>query len=289
MMRGEETREGWVERLPGSSPVPAVATSDEPSPRAAASGRELVTIADISKAFGTREKGLVALQNINLSLVEGEFVTLVGPSGCGKSTLLKIVAGLLSATRGEVKLDGARIDGPRRDIGLMFQTATLFPWRTVKRNIMLPFDIARDRAVDREARVREVLELTGLEGFEEHYPRQLSGGMQQRVALCRLLVSDPNLMLLDEPFGALDEFTRERLNVELARISEIERKTTIFVTHNISEAVFLSDRVVVMGTRPGRVLDIVDIDLPRPRRSDVIGTHAYSDRLYEVRQILGLG
>lgn len=252
------------------------------------SARELVKIEGVSKAFGDRISGLIALQEVNLSLREREFVSLVGPSGCGKSTLLKIIAGLMNATRGRVSLGGEEISGPRRDIGLMFQTATLFPWRTVKRNIMLPFDIAKVKT-DREARVQEVLELVGLENFRDHYPRQLSGGMQQRVALCRLLVSDPNLMLLDEPFGALDEFTRERLNVELARITEMERKTTVFVTHNISEAVFLSDRVVVMGTGPGRILDVVDIDLPRPRRADVISTHAYADRVADVRKILGLG
>lgn len=252
-------------------------------------GSSLVTIAGVSKAFGARESGLVALQGVDLKIREGEFVSLVGPSGCGKSTLLKIVAGLLPASRGEVRLDGHVVDAPRRDIGLMFQTATLFPWRTVKRNIMLPFDISRDKTTDRDARVAEVIQLTGLEGFEDHYPRQLSGGMQQRVALCRLLVSNPNLMLLDEPFGALDEFTRERLNVELARIAELEGKTSIFVTHNISEAVFLSDRVVVMGTRPGRVLDVVDIDLPRPRQAEAIATHEYSDRVRDVRRALGLG
>ncbi len=251
-------------------------------------GTPLVAIEGVSKAFGARETGLVALQDVNLSITDGEFISLVGPSGCGKSTLLKIVSGLLPASRGQVTLGGERIVSPRRDIGMMFQTATLFPWRTVKRNIMLPFDIARDKRTDREARVAEVIQLTGLDGFENNYPRELSGGMQQRVALCRLLVSNPRLMLLDEPFGALDEFTRERLNVELARISELERKTTIFVTHNITEAVFLSDRVVVMGTRPGRVLDIVDIELPRPRRAGVIATHEYSDRVGDVRRALGL-
>ena len=251
-------------------------------------GPDLVAIEGVSKAFGTRQSGMIALSDVTVRVRKGEFVSLVGPSGCGKSTLLKIIAGLMQASRGEVFLDGRRIAGPRRDIGLMFQTATLFPWRTVKRNITLPFDIAKDKDTDRDAKVAEVLELVGLTGFENHYPRELSGGMQQRVALCRLLVSDPNLMLLDEPFGALDEFTREYLNVELARIIELEEKTTIFVTHNISEAVFLSDRVVVMGTRPGRVLDIVDINLPRPRHPDLLGSHEYADHVYVVRKTLGL-
>lgn len=247
-----------------------------------------MVLRDVSKVFGDRSRPFIALQAISFSVHEGEFVSLVGPSGCGKSTLLKIIAGLMPASRGEVILGDEPITDPRRDIGLMFQTATLFPWRTVVKNIMLPFDIARDRTTDRRARVDTVLELVGLKGFENHYPRELSGGMQQRVALCRLLVSDPSLMLLDEPFGALDEFTRERLNVELVRISEHENKTTVFVTHNIPESVFLSDRIVVMGSQPGRVLDVVDVDLPRPRTPDALRTQAYTNHIYTVRSILGL-
>lgn len=170
----------------------------------------------------------------------------------------------------------------------MLQTSTLFAWRNVVENICLPLDIRKDRSTNRDERVREVLELVGLLGFEKHYPRELSGGMQQRVALCRLLVSDPELMLLDEPFGALDEFTREYLNSELARISEHQHKTTLFVTHNIAEAVFLSDVVVVMGTRPGRVLELVRPNLPRPREPKLRGTREFNDVCVQIRSILGL-
>ena len=170
----------------------------------------------------------------------------------------------------------------------MFQTSTLFPWRNVTRNISLPFEIAGIDDIDIDQRIAEVIDLVRLNGFEEHYPRELSGGMQQRVALCRLLVSDPHLMLLDEPFGSVDEFTREYLNQELARITEHQHKTALFVTHNIREAVFLSDRVVVMGTHPGRVLDILEIDLPRPRLPESQRLPAYNETVLKVRDLMGL-
>jgi NitT/TauT family transport system ATP-binding protein len=249
----------------------------------------LLQLVGVERTFGPGRHPFVALKDISVDVAQGEFVSLVGPSGCGKSTLLKIVAGLMPATNGEVLIGDEAVVGPRRDVGLMFQTATLFPWRTVVRNITLPLDIMRDRTVDRNKRVREVIELVGLQGFENHYPRELSGGMQQRVALCRLLISDPALMLLDEPFGSLDEFTRERLNLELARISEYEHKTTVFVTHNIPEATFLSDRIVVMGTAPGRVLDVVDVTLPRPRRAGMLTSPEFSECVAAVRRVLGLG
>lgn len=242
----------------------------------------------VSMIFGAGGDELVALQDVTFDVAPGEFVSLVGPSGCGKSTLLKITSGLLEQTSGTVRFRGAVIAGPDKDIGLMLQTSTLFPWRNVVKNISLPLDIRKDKSPDREDRVRQVLELVGLVGFEKHYPRELSGGMQQRVALCRLLISEPQLMLLDEPFGALDEFTREHLNSELARISEHENKTTLFVTHNINEAVFLSDLVVVMRTRPGCVLELVRPGLPRPRESRLRGTREFNDVCVEVRSILGL-
>jgi NitT/TauT family transport system ATP-binding protein len=242
----------------------------------------------LSKVFGDVGDELLALADVDFEVPPGLFVSLVGPSGCGKSTLLKITAGLLRPTTGSADFRGQPITGPDETIGLMLQTPTLFPWRNVVQNICLPLDIRRDKTTDRATRVNEVLELVGLVGFEKRYPRELSGGMQQRAALCRLLISDPDLMLLDEPFGALDEFTREHLNAELARISEHEHKTTLFVTHNIPEAVFLSDVVVVMGTKPGRVLELVNVDLPRPREQKLRGTDEFNAVCVQIRSILGL-
>ena len=242
----------------------------------------------ITQVFDKRGDQLTALSDVSMTVGRGEFVSLVGPSGCGKSTLLKIVAGLLTPTRGSVYLEGERITEPRDEIGFMFQTSTLFPWRTVERNISLPLEITGAQGFDWEERIAEVIDLVELNGFEGHYPRELSGGMQQRVSLCRLLVSDPHLMLLDEPFGSLDEFTRERLNAELARITELQNKTTVFVTHNIPESVFLSDRVAVMGTTPGRIIDVVDVDLPRPRVPATRGRPEYNATVYQIREILDL-
>lgn len=248
-----------------------------------------VRVSGASRVFGKGDDLNVALENVDLAIEPGEFISIVGPSGCGKSTLLKMIAGLLACSEGAITVGGQKLEGPRGDIGMMFQTATLFPWRTVAENIKLPFQVHRDKSVDTEAKAAEVLELVGLSGLQDRYPRQLSGGMQQRVALCRLLVSDPGLMLMDEPFGALDEFTRERLNIELARITELEGKTTVFVTHNITEAIFLADRVVAMGTQPGRILDIIDVGLPRPREASMFTSPELVQKVQEVRTTLGLG
>ncbi len=250
--------------------------------------RQVLTLNSITQVFDKRGDKLTALSDVSMKVDRGEFVSLVGPSGCGKSTLLKIVGGLLAPTSGSVYLEGERITEPRAEIGLMFQTSTLFAWRNVLRNISLPLEITGSSEFDWEERIAEVIDLVQLNGFEHHYPRELSGGMQQRVALCRLLVSDPHLMLLDEPFGSLDEFTRERLNTELARITELQNKTTVFVTHNIPESVFLSDRVAVMGTTPGRILDMVQVDLPRPRVPATRGRPEYNATVNRIREILGL-
>lgn len=253
-----------------------------------ASPYQALKMEHITQVFDKRGDQLTALSEITMTVGRGEFVSLVGPSGCGKSTLLKIVAGLLPPTAGRVYLEGERITEPRAEIGFMFQTSTLFPWRNVIRNISLPLEITGADGFDWEERIAEVIDLVQLNGFEQHYPRELSGGMQQRVALCRLLVSDPHLMLLDEPFGSLDEFTRERLNTELARITELQNKTTVFVTHNIPESVFLSDRIAVMGTTPGRILDMVQVDLPRPRVPSTRGRPEYNATVNRIREILGL-
>lgn len=249
----------------------------------------VLALDQVSRVFANRGERLVALARISLDIRAGEFVSVVGPSGCGKSTLLKIIAGLMAPTSGRIRFEGELVTEPRDEIGLMFQTPTLFPWRTTVRNIALPLEIRKATGFDWDERVGDVIDLVDLKGFEDHYPRELSGGMQQRVALSRLLVSDPHLMLLDEPFGALDEFTREHLNTELARISEHALKTTVFVTHNIAEAVFLSDRVVAMGTRPGRVLDVVDVPLGRPRRSAMRRESSYNETIYRIRETLDLG
>lgn len=245
-------------------------------------------ISGVSKIFGTSTGPFTALEGIDLEAPPGLFIGLVGPSGCGKSTLLKLISGLERPTAGDIYLDGQPIDGPRTEIGLMFQTAELFPWRTVEANIALPLEIRRINKSQWSDPVDSALDLVRLQDFRRHYPHQLSGGMQQRVALCRLLVSDPSLMLLDEPFAALDEFTRERLNNELARITEHEHKTTVFVTHNIIEAAFLSDRVAVMGVNPGSILEEVEVPLPRPRLPETRSTGEFNAVVNQIRKILKL-
>lgn len=225
-----------------------------------------IEIRDVGKVYDTADGGeLVALRNVDLKIEPGEFVSFLGPSGCGKSTLLHIVAGLLTQTTGTVDVFGTPAAAGRQDSAIMLQTPVLFPWRSVINNIMLPVEVLN---LDRKrslARAHELLELTHLTDFADKNVWELSGGMRQRVSLARGLVSDPALLLMDEPFSALDEFTRERLNIETARLHESLGRTTLFVTHNISEAVFLSDRVVCMRPRPGEVVDIIDISLPRPR------------------------
>jgi len=209
-----------------------------------------------------------ALQDINLEVEQGEFISLIGPSGCGKSTLLRIIADLIQPTSGTVTVNGKPAPQARkdRDYGFVFQNATLYDWRTVIKNVQLPLEIMKYPKDKREQRAREMLRLVELGEFENKYPWQLSGGMQQRVSIARALAFQPGILLMDEPFGALDEMTRERMNNELLRIwSSIENMTVIFVTHSISEAVYLSSRVVVLSPRPGRIAEIIDINLPRPR------------------------
>lgn len=232
-----------------------------------------------------------ALDNIDLEVMSGEFVSLIGPSGCGKSTLLKMAAGLLPATQGEIRLEGTPVLGPRPDIGIMFQQATLLPWRTALENVLLPIEIRQGpKAARREAdRGRELLDLVGIGGFHKAYPNELSGGMAQRVAVCRMLITEPHVLLLDEPFGALDELTRDRMNEELQRICLERNATAMMVTHSIPEAVFLGDRVVVMSARPGRIAEIVDIDLPRPRTFETIASQRFVEISSHVRSQLDLG
>jgi NitT/TauT family transport system ATP-binding protein len=229
-----------------------------------------------------------ALEDVSLTVAPGEFVSFVGASGSGKSTLLKIVAGLLRPTAGTVAVDGKAVERPRPSVGIMFQQPELFPWRSALENTLLPIDVRRQRRSDHVDRAREILALVGLAGFEHAYPRELSGGMQQRVALSRTLMADPTLLLMDEPFGALDELTRERLDFELLRIWEQQRKTVLFVTHSVAEAVLLSDRVVVLASNPGRVVEILPIDLPRPRTVETMREARYLELTFRARGALGV-
>ena len=244
---------------------------------------EVSSVRDVQKEHSTHGGRVLALQDISFTVAEGELVALVGPSGCGKSTLLKMLAGLLPATRGEMRLRGTRIAGPRRDIGVVFQAPVLFPWRTVLDNALLPADVQGLGRGASRARALELLDLVGLRGFEDRYPAELSGGMQQRVAITRSLVHDPALLLMDEPFGALDAMTRESMNVELQRIWLELRKTILFVTHSISEAVFLADRVLVMTARPGCIRECVPVELPRPRALDVAATPGFGAVVGRIR------
>ena len=253
------------------------------------SRQAVVRLEGVTKQFG--KAGVVALEDVDLDIRPGEFVSLIGPSGCGKSTLLRVVGDLIQPTAGAVEVNGksahqARVD---RDYGIVFQDSVLFEWRTVARNIGLPLELAGWSRERRRERVQEMLELVELSGFEGHHPWQLSGGMQQRVSIARALSFEPALLLMDEPFGALDEMTRERLNLELLRIWAASGSTVIFVTHSISEAVFLSTRVVVMSPRPGRITGIVDVDLPQPRTSRTREEPRFAELIRDVRRTLRQG
>jgi NitT/TauT family transport system ATP-binding protein len=224
-----------------------------------------VSVNELSKHYSTRNGNICALKQISFSMRDGEFVAVVGPSGCGKSTLLKILAGLLPSSQGEACFRDIPITGPRHDIGVVFQAPVLFPWRTVLENVLLPVDVQRQPRDQYVKHATELLRLVGLEGFENRYPWELSGGMQQRVAITRALIHDPAMLLMDEPFGALDAMTREQMNLELQRIWLERKNTVLFITHSIPEAVFLADRVFVMAPRPGRIIDTLEVNLPRPR------------------------
>jgi NitT/TauT family transport system ATP-binding protein len=229
-------------------------------------------LTNVSQTFGGRAGDVAALRQVDLSVDQGEFVAVVGRSGCGKSTLLRLIAGLLRPTAGRILVDGTPVTGPRRDVALMFQRPALLPWRTVLDNVMLPAEVFGWPRRQLRQEAGELLNKVGLSGFEKRAPQELSGGMQQRVALCRALIQRPRLLLMDEPFSALDALTREELAVELQRIHMQLRTTVLFVTHAISEAVLLADRVVVLSARPGQVRKVVDVDIPRPR-SLGLGAH----------------
>lgn len=248
----------------------------------------LIDIRNLSKVFGSGQDKVVALNDIELCVYPQEFVSLIGPSGCGKSTLLRLIADLLEPTTGEIRVNGktpreARLN---RDYGIVFQAPVLYDWRTVTKNVQLPLEVMNYSRAERPRLAADMLSMVGLSDFAEHYPWQLSGGMQQRVSIARALSFNPGILLMDEPFGALDEMTRERMNMELLRIWKETKTTVLFVTHSIPEAVFLSDRVAVMTPRPAQIEKIVDIDVPRPRDAGTREDSRYFEYVNEVRSVL---
>ena len=244
---------------------------------------DAISVRELSKGYPSRDGFVHALQQISFTVKEGEFIAVVGPSGCGKSTLLKILAGLLTSTEGKACLRGTSISGPRRDIGMVFQSPVLLPWRRVLGNVLLPIDVQRIGSDLYRKTALDLLDLVGLGEFAHRYPWELSGGMQQRVAIARALIHDPAILLMDEPFGALDAMTREQMNLELQRIWMERKKTVVFVTHSIPEAVFLADRVLVMSPRPGRIVDVVTIDILRPRRLDATSSGEFCAAVSSIR------
>ncbi len=244
----------------------------------------IITVENACKTF-TGDRGEVqALDGFDMSVEEGQFVSIVGPSGCGKSTLLWAMAALWPLTAGRITVNGREVLEPRREIGMVFQTSNLLPWRNLLQNIRFPFEIMREDARHYRDRIDDLIEITALKGFEHHYPRELSGGMQQRASIVRALAYDPRVLLMDEPFGALDAFTRDEMNLMLLNIWEQSRKTIVFVTHQIPEAVYLSDRIYVMTPRPGRNSKIYDIDLPRPRPLSITAEPHFFEIVAEIKQ-----
>jgi len=257
---------------------------------AAASARAgLIEVSDIVKIYSTvAGDSVLALDHVNLSVRDGEFVCLVGPSGCGKTTLLRLLAGLDYADAGAATLAGKKLQGPSPEVGVVFQQPNLLPWFTVWQNVTVPLRVGgTKRTAERETDIRRLLDIAGLKGFENKYPYELSGGMQQRAAIVRALARDPKLLLMDEPFGALDALTRERMNAELQRIWIASGKTVVLITHSIDEAIFLGDRVVVMSPRPGRIIRELKVDIPRPRvAAQTFGSPRHIELAREIRTLL---
>ncbi|MCR9061944.1 MAG: ABC transporter ATP-binding protein, partial [Rhodobacteraceae bacterium] len=255
----------------------------------ASSEAPVYELTNVSKTYA--RNAVIALENVDLTLRHGSFTSVIGSSGCGKSTLLKIMAGLIPPTKGRVILQDKPVTGPRRDIGMMFQQATLFPWKTAVENIVLPIEIRDGKAAAKQAREKahDLLDIVGLKGFENVYPNELSGGMAQRASICRMLITEPAVLLLDEPFSALDELSRDMMNMELQRICREQDATAFLVTHSIQEAVILSDEIVVMKPRPGRIAEIVHVDLPRPRTLDMMTTPRFGEIVDHIRSMLDKG
>ncbi|WP_114578598.1 ABC transporter ATP-binding protein [Saliphagus sp. LR7] len=270
-------------------------TADSITSTPEATGESTITFDGVDKIYGTdaTEETVTALQGINLGIESGEFVSVVGPSGCGKTTLLHLAAGILEPTNGIVKIDGIDVQSSEHDrsnLGLVFQQPVALEWRTVRKNVLLPVQILSDNGALEESmdyyreRADELLSLVGLEGFEDAYPNELSGGMQQRVTITQALIYDPSVLLMDEPFGSLDAMTKAQLNLELLRIWEETKKTVLFITHDLNEAVFLSDRVVILSPRPGEIVDTIEIDLPRPRTEETRGSDRFVELSTKVHQ-----
>lgn len=264
-----------------SEPVTRATAVQTPGPVSA------LSVQNVSMVFNRGAAAVHALDQVSMEVRDGEFIAIVGPSGCGKSTLIKLVSGLRPPSAGRLAVHGRQVMKPRGDVGIVFQSPVLLPWRTILDNVMLPIDVLKqDQTAGRE-RAHELLKLVGLGGFEKAYPNELSGGMQQRAAIARALVYDAPLLLMDEPFGALDALTREQMNSELQRIWSASGKTVIFITHSIPEAVFLADRIVVMSPRPGRVLKIIDNPIPRMRTLDDMLRPEFGAQVREIRGLLG--
>ena len=251
---------------------------------AAIAGAMIEAVAVGKTYSASKGRSVEALTDISLAIKEGEFLSIVGPSGCGKSTFLGLVAGLVPISAGHITVAGKRVIAPSSDVGVVFQSALLLDWRTVLENIMVPVEVMKLPRAEYRRRALELLDMSGLTDFANHYPWQLSGGMQRRVAICRALVTNPPILLLDEPFGALDAMTRDYMNLELMRIWQANRKTVILITHSIQEAVLLSDRVAVMSPIPGRILEIIDIDIPRPRGLEVTAQPRFGEIANRIRQ-----
>jgi NitT/TauT family transport system ATP-binding protein len=247
-----------------------------------------ISLRDVSMTFGASDQAVVALQALNLDIRQAEFVSLIGPSGCGKSTLLRLIGDLLAPTEGTISVNGKTPRQARlsREYGIVFQQPVLYEWRTVMQNVQLPLEVMRIKPDERRARATDLLRLVGLSEFAERYPWELSGGMQQRVSIARALSFRPSVLLMDEPFGALDEMTRERLNRELLNLWSETGTTIVFVTHSVAEAVFLSDRIVSMSPRPGRIEAVIDVDLPRPRETETRDLPRFFELIAEVRRHL---
>ncbi|MEN3287433.1 MAG: NitT/TauT family transport system ATP-binding protein [Bradyrhizobium sp.] len=250
----------------------------------AGAGRSEIVLAGVSKTYRTRDGDVPSLRPLDFRINEGEFFVVVGPSGCGKSTLLKLISGLLAPTAGEITVSGEKVTRPHGNVGIVFQNALLLPWRNILSNVMLPIDMKRLPREQYLPRAKDLIKLVGLDGFEKKLPWQLSGGMQQRASICRALVHDPKIMLMDEPFGALDALTRERMNLELMTIQRETGKTVLLITHSIPEAVFLGDRVLVMTERPGAIAAVYDVPLPRPRSLDVMADPVFTELVQRIRR-----